>query len=380
MELVPRFVLVACHQGAEAALKSEFALQGWRLAYSRPGFVSFKEDENTSAKELPSGVFARQVAWSLGRVTAEQSTELAAELIDLVRASVAAQKSSANRHPSLPFNTLHLWGRDRLPVGQRGYQPRREPLTDAFADAIYPALCTAGIVSGEEPQESLQRGQTALDVIFVDPGIWMVGWHPVTAEIPTRWCGAFPPLAWDQEVVSRAYFKAAEAIVWSALPLRPGDTVVEVGSAPGGAAQRLLELGMQVVGIDPAEMAPEILAHPNFVHIKARGGDIKRNEYRDARWLLVDSNVRPDKTLVTVENIVMHRQVHIQGMLLTMKLGRYDQADRIAKWCRTIRGWGFSRIRVRQLATGRCEVCIAAQRVARDEKKLPSSSSSTATP
>ena len=117
-----------------------------------------------------------------------------------------------------------------------------------------------------------------------------------------------------------------------------------------------------LIGVDPAEMDPEVASNPNFTHIQARGGDLKRSVYRDAKWLLVDSNVRPDKTLVTVANIVNHQQVHIQGMLLTMKLGRYDQADRIAGWCREIRGWGFSQLEVRQLATGRCEVCIAASK------------------
>ncbi|MCA9096666.1 MAG: hypothetical protein KDA68_24465, partial [Planctomycetaceae bacterium] len=63
-----------------------------------------------------------------------------------------------------------------------------------------------------------------------------------------------------------------------------------------------------------------------------------------------------------VGNIVNHRRVRIQGMLLTMKMGRYDQADRISGWCRELRQWGFPNLSVRQLATGRCEVCIAARR------------------
>lgn len=374
------FAFVTCQQGAEAPLKDELTPQGWKLAFSRPGLVSFKYAPSAPAApapsadpeiQLPRGVFARQASWSLGRVTAGDTNELALRLIELLECLKVEQPASAWL-PQFPLDYLHVWSRDRLPVGERSYQPQLEPLTNAVAEEILPRLIAAELVSSSSPNVVVEQGKRALDIVLTDPNQWMVGWHEATSSLPTRWPGAFPPLDWNHEVVSRAYFKAAEALLWSGLPIRPGDTVVEIGSAPGGAAQHLLELGLKVIGVDPAEMDPEIAEHPNFHHLKARGGDVKRSEYRDARWLLVDSNVRPDKTLVTVENIVLHRQVDIRGMLLTMKLGRYDQADRIYGWCRTLRKWGYTQLRVRQLATGRCEVCIAAKKSGR-RKKPPTS-------
>lgn len=102
--------------------------------------------------------------------------------------------------------------------------------------------------------------------------------------------------------------------------MQPGDLAVEIGSAPGGACGRLLELGLRVIGIDPAEMDPRIDQHRNFQHIRARGGDLPRRQFRGAKWLLVDSNVRPDQTLTTIENIVTHRQSDFVGLLITLKL------------------------------------------------------------
>lgn len=348
-----RYCLVTCHQGAEVAVKADLGAQGWRLAFSRPGFVTFKKDATAGeAVSLPRGTFARTSAWSLGSIATFDSAELSAAIVDQLREGGS----------ELPFSCLHLWARDRLPAGERGFEPGLEPLTEALSEDVGARLHRAGVIASPHANPILQESETALDVVMVDAGKWMLGWHRAESFLPTRWPGGFPPLDFSRDIVSRAYFKAAEAFLWSGLPIRPGDLAVEIGSAPGGACQRMLELGLRVLGVDPADMDPRVADHPSFKHLRARGGDVKRAEYAGAKWLLVDSNVRPDKTLVTVANIVSHRSVGIEGMLLTMKIGRYDQADRIPGWCQTIRSWGFTKLSVRQLATGRCEVCIAASR------------------
>jgi 23S rRNA (cytidine2498-2'-O)-methyltransferase len=161
------------------------------------------------------------------------------------------------------------------------------------------------------------------------------------------------------EPISRAYYKAAEAITWSGFDMQPGDLAIEIGSAPGGACGRLLELGMRVIGIDPAEMDPRIVDHPKFRHIRARAGDLPRSEFSDAKWLLVDSNVKPAKTLVTVRNIVTHRYSHLRGLLITLKIGDYESANLVDQWSKTIQTWNPDEVQVRQLARNKCEVCFA---------------------
>ncbi len=87
-------------------------------------------------------------------------------------------------------------------------------------------------------------GCKVLDVILVEPDQWLVGTHLVS-QVEQSWPGGVYPVAAPEEMVSRAYLKIAEALAWSQLPLRPGDHVVEIGSAPGGSCQRLLDIGMQ---------------------------------------------------------------------------------------------------------------------------------------
>ena len=46
--------------------------------------------------------------------------------------------------------------------------------------------------------------------------------------------------------------------------------------------------------------------------------------------MLIDSNVKPEQTLTTVGNIVTHQQTDFRGLLMTMKIGDYDSANRMA--------------------------------------------------
>jgi 23S rRNA (cytidine2498-2'-O)-methyltransferase len=144
------------------------------------------------------------------------------------------------------------------------------------------------------------------------------------------------------------------------LPLEPGARVAELGSSPGGATQALLSRGCQVLGVDPAEMAPIVLANPNFRHLRGRTTELPKKEFRKIRWLASDMNVAPNYTLDAVEDIVMNKQVSIRGLILTLKLVEWDLAWDIPKYLERIRSWGFNVIKARQLQHNRQEICVAA--------------------
>ena len=133
--------------------------------------------------------------------------------------------------------------------------------------------------------------------------------------------------------------------------MQPNDLAIEIGSAPGGACGRLLELGLRVIGIDPADMDTRIMAHPKFRHIRARAGDLPRKEFRGAKWMFVDSNVKPDKTLATVGHIVTSRHSEFRGLLLTLKIGDYESAELIDRWYATIQSWNPKTIQCKTTST-----------------------------
>ncbi len=353
------FAMICCQNGAQAAVLAEVEREGWHRAYSRPGFVTLKNEARTD--RLPRGVFARTASWSIGKASGTESTALIEQLVEVIAASKLPIK--------LPFDRLHVWPRDRVPIGKFGFEPGLDEVTSAIASEIAKALPTSALKS-RSANELAQAGENVLDVVLVDPAHWWIGWHEVPKAaarpsagnlLPLTWPGGVQPIAPTVPVISRAYYKAAEAIAWSGFAIAPGDLAVEIGSAPGGACGRLLELGLRVIGIDPGDMDESILRQRKFKHIRARAGDIPRREFRGAKWLLVDSTVRPDQSLTTVENIVGNRQTTFEGILLTLKLGGFEHADRISGWVARVKSWGGHDIRIRNLARGKVEVCMAAK-------------------
>lgn len=344
----PGFIFVTCQIGTEAAVKGELA-RDWpalRLAFSRPGFLTFKVTEEMALDDrcLLGSVFARAAAFSLGKASDESAEE---------RAKTVWQLAAARK-----IDRLHVWQRDLFSPDHRGPKlSAPPPIVSESQRAVLEVAPTA--TDSATLVDRTWPGNLVLDVVIVEPDQWWIGYHRASGRA-TCWPGGLffePPPA---DAVSRAYLKMDESLAWSGMPVRQGDWVVEIGSAPGGASQALLNRGLHVVGIDPADMDERVLANPNFEHWKKRGADVRRREFRKIRWLTVDMNVAPSYTLDTVEAIVTHRDVHIDGLLLTLKLMDGTPALAVPEYLDRVRSWGYPQVSARQLHHNRHDFCLAA--------------------
>jgi len=212
------------------------------------------------------------------------------------------------------------------------------------------------------------RNRWVLDVILVDPGSWWIGCHLATNRL-ARYAGGVLPVTMPADAVSRAYLKMAEALRWSNLPVSRGDSCVELGCAPGGGSQALLDRGLLVTGVDPAEVDPVVAAHPRFHHLRKRSAELSRRQLKGTQWLMADINATPNYTLDAVEAIVIHPQTSIRGLLLTLKFSNWQLADNLPRYVERVRGWGYQDVRTRQLAHNRQELCLAALR-SRKQRRL----------
>lgn len=359
---MPDFIFATCQIGAEAALKAEAARTRpeLRFAYSRPGFLTFKVLESASgtAKQhdssarltppLAAAVFVRSSGFSLGKVTDPAIDERAAHV----------WRESA----SIPLQGLHVWRRDLVDPDFRGRIVEPPPSVDDVKQAIERAAPDGmSNLDGFRPHDPTRPNDLVLDCVIIEPDEWWIGYHRAD-RLESCWPGGLFQRDLPPDAVSRAWLKMEEALAWSGLPIGIGDVCAEIGSAPGGSSQALLGHGAQVIGIDPADMDPLVLAHPGFIHWKKRGADVRRREFRKVRWLMADINVAPQYTLDTVEAIVTHAEVNVQGMLLTLKLLEWSLAAEIPAYLDRIRNWGFSRVIARQLHHNRREICVAAER------------------
>jgi 23S rRNA (cytidine2498-2'-O)-methyltransferase len=345
------FIYFACQQGAEKTIKNSLCepVGPYRLAYSQKGFVTLKSNLSTPAwsKALPTHPLVR----SHGHVLGKFDGDVAEPLIDKILSEFV----------SLDWEHMHVWQRDIAIPGWNGFEPGRSALATFLSEKFNESLQARGDSRRASSEVQHPKDSRMIEIIIDEPNRWWVAAHMVSNR-EEGWPGGVYAVPIPEDMISRAYLKLAEAIAWSGIEIRAGDRVVEIGSSPGGACQYLLDLGAKVTGIDPAEMDPRVSDHPGFTHWRARSIQVKRKDFAPFRFLICDANVAPNYTLDTIEAIVTYPTSKMEGLILTMKLASWDQADRIPDHLERVRKWGFSKVEARQLAHNRKEYCLTALR------------------
>ena len=349
------FYFSTCQVGAEAVFKGEVAriFPGTRSAFARPGFVSFKSETPLPDDFIARSVFARTAAASLGNIKTDCHNELVTKVWEI-----------ASEH-HLFINRIHVFKRDPLPVGEKNFEPHISPeLVEIHRHLVEQSPTRKFLGRGaDDIFQSAQPGETVLDVAMVEPNLFFVGTHTITATSPihARYSGGILPMNLPADAVSRACLKFNEGLLWSGIVLGKNDKCLDIGASPGGCAQFLLQQGVKVFGVDPGAIHPAVLNHPQFTHIRCRIKDAKRALFRDVRWITADMNVAPNYTLDALEDVVAKARDSVQGLLFTLKLIRWELVDKLPMLLDRIRTWGFADVRLKQLVFNRQEVMVVAQ-------------------
>lgn len=331
---IPResaFFFAACQPGGEAFLKAEIARTHptAKLAYSRPGVVTFKSDTPVPIDFEPGWVFARAFGIGLGRME---------------RAELEALRAA-------------------------------EPSARCVAFPRDPAVVDASEVAALTPSSSTpRRGDVVIDVVVGAPGEpLLVGAHRAGPSHP-KLPGGFFDVPLPEAAPSRAYLKIEEALRWSGADPKPGEVALEVGSAPGGACFALLERGLVVHGVDPGEMADVVLASPRFVHHKLPVGALKRDALpRPVHWFLLDVNLAAPVALKYAERVIGPLKKTLRGAFLTLKLNSLREAEALPALVARVRSFGFDQVAATQLPAHRQEVVVVGLTRAAGTSKPPGS-------
>lgn len=133
-----------------------------------------------------------------------------------------------------------------------------------------------------------------------------------------------PPLA-----PSRAWHKIQEASVFFDWKLQKDQIVIEIGSAPGGISYFLIQKGVKLFAIDPAEMDPGI---KGFKHIKESVFDVqKRDLPKHCDWIVSDLNLKGELNLEQSKRIADFYPM-LKGGFLTIKTPKEFDVKHMKKW------------------------------------------------
>lgn len=328
------FLFALCQPGLEGALKDDVLRRapGLRLAFSRPGLITFKADGEVTAEVTRPSPWAHAWGASLGRAVD------AATALDLLPA-----------------------GAQRLHVVARDAEVEGAPALVAEIDAALRA-------SGRFVASAVASPDELVADVVVAPGEpWLCGVHrhgPGRSPHP----GGALPVEVPADAPSRAYAKIEEAIAWAQLPVAAGQVAVEIGSAPGGAAYALARRGVTVWGVDPGAMDPVVLAYvgpggARVHHVTDTLASVRWESLpRAVDWLLVDVNLAPPVAIHGLARLVPAWKRRLRAAVLTLKMNDAAMREGLPTWLDRVRALGFADVQVTHLPSNRSELCVVARR------------------
>lgn len=343
----PRYWYFSTARGSVPAFKSELKqrLPQLRPSYSSGGFLTYKQDGAAlSSAVMRKLIFAGTWVEAMGKLDGGNPKSFWEMAVPVLQRELEPQRRFC----------LHVWSPD---LGGRG-EPALTPEVRRLFHEIS-AEVPAALAERLEPTPEAREGQLCLDVIVTADGTWWLGRHRADS-LHRRFPGGLFPLTPAPDAASRAWLKFEEGLWWSGFPIGIGSRCADIGAAPGGGSQALLSRGAEVLGVDPAEMAPSVLRSPNFRHLRGKISALRRSEFLKTRWIIADMNVAPSYTLDALEEIVLRPKMAVRGLLFTMKLFSLAMAADIPAYIRRIKSWGFNQVRVRQLTFNHQEVMAAA--------------------
>lgn len=275
----------------------------FKLSYSRPGFLTFKADTNASFSPL----MCRLSGLCLGK-------KEVSELLQLPKAWL--WKRSDKFTP--PAELIQLSERSLFKIGEQ---------------------VTLIMMVGEHEywvgQYVLKRSH------FQTPG--------EESSIEKR------------ETPSRAYYKMAEAFEAFDLPMDIHESVLELGSAPGGASLFLLEQELKVFGVDPADMDPSILKNRNFKHLRKPFETLNQDNFKeDIDWIISDINLPPSVVMKEVDRFLGFLEP--RGLVLTLKLNQDRYLKMLKPIVESMKLKGFKQVELKYLPSHRQEIALIALR------------------
>lgn len=313
-----------------------------RLAFSRPGFVSWKGERLDMGFEIRSPI-AITSGWGCGQ----------AKTIEQVGAKVVGLLNTLNTA------RIHVYGL------------RPEDVSEVMGSVKALDVWFASMGKEVTVNVAARARETVVDVVVLGPEQWFVGWH---AHSATKYGGpgGVTPTPIHERSPSRAYSKVAELLCLGELILRPENTVVELGAAPGGATLFLLQQGARVWAVDPAPLADEVVAFGKLagnalVTLRATAGEVvaaqlpKRPDY-----LVSDVNLAPSVSLRYLERLCAMTKGPKKAVLVNFKIND-EKAEVMLQAVLTKtqalgQRHGLSLMRVAQVPSHRREVGVVLRR------------------
>ncbi len=253
-------MLLTCQAGFETLLARELTeLHGARVAEQGPGWVRIEGGASRpgepregsaggSALPLPALVFAH--------LTLTNPVELRGDSVNALASQISEYFLSSLRGERIEHAWPSVW---QGPPELVGLGRRIGGVEAAFAELLKKKLSRVAKLAAHDLPRGVSAGNVrGLFAFFADFGRVFVA-REAFVHGQRR-------MADDDLAPSRSYLKVEEAYVVLGREPQPGETVCDLGAAPGGWSYSAAKRGAHVIAIDNGPLKGGALDHPQIEH------------------------------------------------------------------------------------------------------------------
>jgi 23S rRNA (cytidine2498-2'-O)-methyltransferase len=290
-------MLLTCQAGFESLLVRELAAGGVTVTAQGPGWALAVE------AEIGEVAFAHLILREATELTGESVNQLAARLVDHFLQSLRGERIEA------PWPCVFDGPAELVGLGRRVAAVEK-----AFHEALRKRLSRVAKLAAPE----LPRGPGESRGWFV----WFTDFGCLQVARTAR-CNGQRRMADDDLAPSRSYLKVEEAYgVLGREPAR-GETVVDLGAAPGGWSYSAAKRGAHVLAIDNGPLKGGALGHPQIGHRREDAFRYSPPAGVTCDWLFCDMVEEPHHVLRHILEPWLERG-WCRHFVVNLKFGRVD--------------------------------------------------------
>jgi 23S rRNA (cytidine2498-2'-O)-methyltransferase len=248
-------VLLTCQAGFEPLLARELAeLHGARVAEQGPGWLRVESDAGASGGAAAAPTPVDELAFAHLRLIAP--VELRGDSVNALASSVADFFLASLRGERLEAPWPLWWFG---PAEMVGLGRRVAAVEAAFVELVRKKLArVAKLAAPGLPRAPGVGPARGLFVFFADFGRVFVA--------RDAWINGPRRMADDPLAPSRSYLKVEEAYVVLGREPRAGESVCDLGAAPGGWSYSAAKRGARVIAVDNGPLKAGALDHSRITH------------------------------------------------------------------------------------------------------------------
>ncbi len=294
-------MLLTCQAGFESLLTRELKeLHGLAPVEQGPGWVRLAD-----GPVRPDLAFAHLSLLAPAEVCGDSVNALAARLEEFFLASLRDERITS------PWPAVWLGPAELVGLGRR-----MGAVETAFGERLRKKLSrVAKLAVSDVPRGVGAAPMRGLFVFFVDFGRAFVAREAVVHG-PRR-------MADDPLAPSRSYLKVEEAYGVLGREPEAGETVCDLGAAPGGWSYSAARRGARVVAVDNGPLKGGALGHPQIEHRREDAFRFRPEEGATFDWLFCDLVEEPHHVL---QHLVAPWLAHgwCRRFVINLKFGRVD--------------------------------------------------------